>query len=529
MREIFAFLASIRWQDLVDILFNSYILFRIYVLFQGTNAFRVLVGVTSLWILQEVAASMGLILTSWVLRGITAAAAIIIIVVFRNEIRSALQARNLKTFLWGSPNREQATPVEIIAESAYQMGRKRVGALIVIPGSEDFSEIVHGGIPWNGSLSQEMLLSIFWPKNPVHDGAIIIQNDSVTEVGVLLPLSQRMDLPTFYGTRHRAAAGLAERTDALVIVVSEERGRVTVAKGQTIRPVAQPEELVQILNEHLNVFDQSAQQKKRERLRLALAAVVSLVIVTGIWFGFTRSRDTYIALNVPIEYVNRPPQLEILNTSVDEVRLQLYGSSALIRSLQPGQVQVRINLGKATEGRNSLRLTQENIVLPPGVFLNKVEPAVVEVMLDVPVTKQLPVQVDWVGRLPENLLLKEVKVVPAVVQVIGGSKILEKVHTMYTSPVRLDNLTKSGSLTVTIVLTPASLKLSPGSPERVTISYVVEERRPINKRAKLNLRQDHGCFDRGSRSKPAQEVALAGLSRLDHRHITSFYSEDARL
>lgn len=529
MREILTFLASIRWQDLVDILFNSYILFRIYVLFQGTNAFRVLVGVTSLWILQEVAASMGLILTSWVLRGITAAAAIIIIVVFRNEIRSALQARNLKTFLWGSPNQEQATPVEIIAESAYQMGRKRVGALIVIPGREDFSEIVHGGIPWNGTLSQEMLLSIFWPKNPVHDGAIIIQNKRVTEVGVLLPLSQRMDLPTFYGTRHRAAAGLAERTDALVIVVSEERGRVTVAKGHTIKPVAQPEELVQILNEHLNVFDESAQQKKRERLRLALAAVVSLVIVTGIWFGFTRSRDTFIALNVPIEYVNRPPNLEILNTSIDEVRLQLYGSSALIRSLQPGQVQVRINLNKATEGRNSLPLTQENIVLPPGVFLNKVEPAAVEVMLDVPVTKGLPVQVDWVGRLPENLLLKEVKVIPATVQVVGGSKILEKVQTIYTSPVKLDNLTKSGSLTATLVLTPASLKLAPGSPEGVTISYVIEERRPINKRAKLNLRQDHACFDGGNRSKPAQKVSLAGLSWLDHRHITSFYSADARL
>lgn len=529
MKDIFAFLATIRWQDLVDILFNSYILFRVYVLFQGTNAFRVLVGVTSLWILQEVAASMGLILTSWVIRGITTAAAIIIIVVFRNEIRSALQARNLKTFLWGSPNQEQATPVEIIAESVYQMGRKRVGALIVIPGREDFSEIIHGGIPWNGTLSQEMLLSVFWPKNPVHDGAIIIHNGRVTEVGVLLPLSQRMDLPTFYGTRHRAAAGLAERTDAMVIVVSEERGRVTVAKGHTIKPVAKPEDLVQILKEHLNLFDQSAQQKKRERLRLSLAAVVSLVIVTGIWFGFTRSHDTFIALNVPIEYVNRPGNLEILNTSVDEVRLQLYGSSALIRSLRPGQVQVRIDLSKATEGRNSLPITQDNILLPPGVFLNKVEPPVVEVMLDVPVTKELPVQVDWVGRLPENLLLKEVKVTPATVQVVGGSKLLEKVETIYTSPVRLDNLTKSGSLTAALVLTPASLKLAPGSPDQVTINYVIEERRPTNKRANLNQGQDYAGLKGGKRSQPPQEVFVAGILWMDHHFGSGAAPERTRL
>ena len=529
MRDFLSFLATIRWQDLLDILINSYILFRIYVLFQGTNAFRVLVGITSLWILQEVAASMGLILTSWVIRGITAAAAIIIIVVFRNEIRSALQARNLKTFLWGSPNQEQATPVEIITESVYQMGRKRIGALIVIPGREDFSEIVHGGISWDGNLSQEMLLSIFWPKNPVHDGAIIIHNDRITEVGVLLPLSQRMDLPTFYGTRHRAAAGLAERADSLVIVVSEERGRVTVAKGNTIKPVAQPEELIQILKEHLNLYDQSVQQKKRERLRLTLAGVLSLVIVTGIWFGFTRSRDTFIALNVPIEYVNRPTSLEILNTSVDEVRLQLYGSSALIRSLRQGQVQVRMDLSKASEGRNALPITQDNIVLPPGVFLNKVEPASVEVMLDVPIVKELPVQVDWVGKLPENMLLKEVKIVPQTLQVIGGSKILDNVATLYTAPIRLDNLVKSGSLTANLVLTPASLKLAPNSPERVTVSFVIEERRPTDKRANHNPRQGH-VFSRGNKhSKSSQEISLAWVSRLDRCAGSRSCSEDARL
>jgi DNA integrity scanning protein DisA with diadenylate cyclase activity len=94
-------------------------------------------------------------LTSWAIRGITTAAAIIIIVVFRNEIRTALQVRNLKTFLWGSPNREQATSVEVIAESAYQMGKKRIGALIVFPGKEDLSEVIHGGIPWEGIVSRK--------------------------------------------------------------------------------------------------------------------------------------------------------------------------------------------------------------------------------------------------------------------------------------------------------------------------------------------------------------------------------------
>jgi diadenylate cyclase len=477
MTRFLKFLSTIRWQDLVDIIINSYILFRVYVLFHGTNAFRVLVGITSLWILQEVAASMGLILTSWAVRGITTAAAIIIIVVFRNEIRSALQARNLKAFFWGSPIREQATPVDIVVQTVFQMGKKRIGALLVFPGQEEFGELAHGGILWHGTVSQEMLLSIFWPNNPVHDGAIIIRGDQIVEVGVLLPLSQRQDLPSYYGTRHRAALGLAERSDALVVVVSEERGRVTVAKDNSILPFSEPEDLSQAINRHLNLSDgMPTSIRKRERLRLSLAAVLSLLVMTGIWFGFTRSQDTIIALNVPIEYVNRPLSYEILDTSTDEARLQLYGSSALIKSLQPGQVLVRVDLSKAVEGRNVFPITQDNIVLPPGIFLNKVQPSNIDVNLDAPVTKELPVQVDWAGKLPENLDLVKVTVSPETVKVIGGSQVLERASTLYTAPVRLDSLTKSGSLTTTLVLTPPSLKLISNSNEKVTVTYMVEEK-----------------------------------------------------
>ena len=101
MEKIIFLISSLRWQDIVDISLVSYILFRFYVLFRGTNAFRVLIGMTILWFFQQVAVSMGLIVTSWVVQGIVAAAAIIIIVVFRNEIRRVLQAKNLKSVLWG--------------------------------------------------------------------------------------------------------------------------------------------------------------------------------------------------------------------------------------------------------------------------------------------------------------------------------------------------------------------------------------------------------------------------------------------
>ena len=193
MAHIANFISSVRWQDIVDILLVSYILFRLYILFRGTNVFRVLIGISLLWFFQKIAFSLGLIVTSWAVQGFTALAAIIIIVIFRNEIRSVLQARNFKSLFWGSPYKFLDTPIETIVESLSEMARKGIGALVVFPGKEDIYETVHSGIKWDGVVSKEMLISIFWHENPVHDGAAVIDGDRIAQVGAILPLSRSRD------------------------------------------------------------------------------------------------------------------------------------------------------------------------------------------------------------------------------------------------------------------------------------------------------------------------------------------------
>ena len=132
MTDFLTFFSAIRWQDVVDITLNSYILFRLYVLFRGTNVFRVIMGIALLWFFQRIAVSLGLIVTSWAIQGITAVAAFIIIVVFRNEIRSVLQARTLKAILWGSSHKKASTPIESIVEGVFSLARRHSGALIVL-------------------------------------------------------------------------------------------------------------------------------------------------------------------------------------------------------------------------------------------------------------------------------------------------------------------------------------------------------------------------------------------------------------
>lgn len=469
-------LTGIRWQDILDIALNSYIIFRLYVLFRGTTAFRVLIGIALLWFVQRIAVSLGFIVTSWAIQGITAVAALIIIVVFRNEIRSVLQAKNLKTILWGLPRSASQTPIDMIVESVYELASKRIGALIVVPGREDFSETVHSGIPWNGTVSKEMILSIFWHDNPVHDGAVIIRGDQVEEVGVILPLSHRQDLPSYYGTRHRAGVGLAEVTDALVIIVSEERGTVSLAKGGRVQEVRSREGLLHALEAHVGFSGKQRGSRAGERLRFAAAALASILFVAGIWFSFTRGLDTLVTLEVPIEYMNRDPGVEILDTSVNSVFVNLIGSGPLIKSIQPDAVKVRLDLSRAVVGANTFTITQQNVSLPPGVVLKDIEPASVKVTLDIPIRQELPVQVNWVGKLPEKLIMTEARLDPSAVHVLGSGRILERISTIYTERVPLDGLDKSGEISVKLVLNPASLRIAPESKDKVTIHYVLKER-----------------------------------------------------
>ena len=476
MENFILFLTTIRWQDVVDISLNSYILFRFYVLFRGTNVFRVLIGMTVLWFLQRIAISLGLIVTSWVVQGIVAVGAIIIIVVFRNEIRRVLQAKNLKSILWGFSYKSAITPIEIIVDSVFEMAQRKCGALIVFPGKEDLSDLVRGGTPWRGLITKEMITSIFWPDNPVHDGAALVQGDQIRVVGAILPLSDRDDLPSHYGTRHRAALGLADATDSLVIVVSEERGDVLLAKGNRLREVKQKRTLEQNIQEHVGIAAVKKGAVKRERMEISAAALLSLIFITGIWFSVSRGQDTLVSLDIPIDYTNRNTGTEIVDTSVKSVSLVLSGSGALVKSITPDQVGVRLDLSNSVIGPNSYSITSDNISLPPGIILREATPNEIEVLIDETIKKEVPIQIDWAGKLPEQLILVDSVSNPETVEVVGGKRILEKVGTIYTEKVFLDDLRGKGEITANLALNPASLSIAPGSKDKVTIQYLIRSR-----------------------------------------------------
>ncbi|MCA1792525.1 MAG: diadenylate cyclase [Desulfobacteraceae bacterium] len=411
-------LMGIGWQNVLDIALNTYILFRLYVLFRGTNVLRVLFAMAVLGVLRQVAVSMGLIITTWVLQGVIAVAALVIIIVFRNEISSVLQTKDLKSFFWGIPRYQLKTPMGIIVESVYEMARKKTGALIVLPLNKGLESVVQGGISWQGKLSKEMLLSIFWGDNPVHDGAAVIQGDRITNVGVILPLSKRTDIPSHFGTRHRAALGLAEQTDALVIVVSEERGKITLVRNNQIYDINDASVLEKLLVRHAGGETPAGGFQKQTR-ELALAAAICLVCVTGLWLSFSRGMETL-----------------------------------------------------ATH----LAVSRNTITLPPGISIKNIEPSQLEVLVDVPVQKELAIQPVWVGKLARDLIMTQVSAVPQKVNVIGPTQVLMQMHTLFTEPLSLENIQSSDTLTADIDLRPASIRLADQKKIKVQVSYTVEKR-----------------------------------------------------
>ncbi|MBU2455993.1 MAG: diadenylate cyclase [Proteobacteria bacterium] len=473
MEPISYLFSGLRWQDALDIGFNSYILFRLYVLFRGTNVIRVFLAICVLWAVRQAAVSFGLIVTNWAMQGVITVAALIIIIVFRNDISNVLQTKNLKSFLWGIPRYQYHTPFNTIVETVYKLAEEKIGALIVLPLNHGIDSVVQGGIPLNSNLSRELLVGIFWPGNPLHDGAAIIQGDQITRAGVILPLSKSKDLPSFFGTRHRAAAGLTELTDAMVVVVSEERGKVTLFKGKQTQTTRDKDALTKILQKHAGE-DSTRKGFRHQTMELAAAALISLLCITGIWFSFSKGLETLADFEVPVEFMNPDKRMEIISSSASKIKLLISGARPLINAIKPDQINIKLNLSQAVVGINTMAVTKENILLPPGISLKKIDPSELDITLDTLIEKQVAIQPNWTGKLPKGFIMTEAKVIPKTIWITGGELLLRDISTIFTEQLPLDNLTESATITASLSLNPASLKLE--NKTKISIQYQISKK-----------------------------------------------------
>ncbi|WP_033396843.1 nucleotide-binding protein [Desulfobacter curvatus] len=465
-----------RWQDILDIVFNAYILFRLYVLFRGTNVLRVLMAVVVMWIIGRTANAMGLVITNWVMQGVITVATFIIIIVFRNEISGVVRTRSVKFFLWEVPRTQINTPVRIISDAVVELAKSKIGALIVMPLKTGVDSIIGSGTDINASLSREMLVNLFWPGAPLHDGAAVIQRGKITRAGTILPLSQNRHLASKYGTRHRAALGLTEQSDALVIVVSEERGKVSLVKDNQIHEVRDLDEIETLIKQYTG-GPEPVKKMRRQTRELLVAAMVCLLCTTGLWLSFSRGMETLANYDVPIEFINPDKKMNIIDASASRSRLLISGARPLVNALTLDQMSIKISLDGTAVGKNKLAITRQNVQLPPGIRLKNIEPDQVELTLDTMAEKQVPVQADFSGKLPDGLIMTNIYVLPDTVKIRGGELALDGLTTVFTEKIPLENLATSGFVNVALVMSPATLRPDEKN-KRVQIRYTISERKP---------------------------------------------------
>lgn len=220
--------------DLIDIVLVAFVLYKLYVMIRDTRALALLKGLIVLLFATLVSKWLGLNVINWLLQKTMTVVLVALPVVFQPELRRALeQLGRGKLFLKNSFLNEEETETLLheIAKAVVVLAKNKIGALIVIERDTGLSDYIETGIKVDGLVSSEFLINIFIPNTPMHDGAAILRANRIMAVGCLLPLTEDRTLNKELGTRHRAAIGITEQTDCTVIVVSEETGIISIARG----------------------------------------------------------------------------------------------------------------------------------------------------------------------------------------------------------------------------------------------------------------------------------------------------------
>jgi uncharacterized protein (TIGR00159 family) len=217
-------------RDSIDLLVVTIAVYWLLLLLRGTRAVQILVGLIVLIALAVVSELLQLATVGMILDTFLQSILIVIVILFQNDIRRAL-ARVGRGFFPNVAAQEESQLLEEVVRAAQTLAQRRVGALIVLERESSLDDQIEVGTRISARVSKELLVSLFAPSSPLHDGAVLIQDGQVASAGCILPLTLRSDLPEGVGTRHRAAVGITEETDALVVVVSEETGTISVVLG----------------------------------------------------------------------------------------------------------------------------------------------------------------------------------------------------------------------------------------------------------------------------------------------------------
>lgn len=470
--------SALRFADLIDVVLVAALLFGLLSWLRRSTspaASRRLAAAALLFsVFYLLANSFELLLVESFLRVLFLAALLAAVVVFQTEIRRMLT--HIGTFNpFASATRSDETILDQLAEASLHLADAKVGALIALKGQDAWIDLVHGGVALDGLVSQPLLYSLFDPETHGHDGAVLIEGQRITRFAAHLPLAT--DLPEesrFGGTRHAAALGLSEHCDALVIVVSEERGVVSVAQGKQLDELDEDELRARLEAFWRQHYAKTTRSAKPWLPKLQLVSV-SLLASSALWLLFAYSPETVSrTLSVPVEFRNVPDDWELTEVSPELLQMTLVGSERAFEQLERDALSVSFDLSAPQEGPQRFVVREDRLELPANVRLNSFNPREVEVNAQHLVLTEVRVEVPTLGALREPLRLESIRSEPQALMLLMPEEEAARPQRISTEPLDLRDMRGETTTERSLVL-PPGWHLAEGQDSSVEVTVRIQD------------------------------------------------------
>ncbi|MDO8644796.1 MAG: diadenylate cyclase [bacterium] len=387
MKQILDILSGVGFSGFVDIVLMTVIVYAVLVWFQRKRAAFVLTGILICGVIYLIAHQFHLFLISSLFQGFFAVILILVIVIFQEELKYLFEQIAVYSFnrkLKGKP-RTLGREVEILIRTLTDLARERIGALIVLKGKDLIIRHLSGGTDLYGQMGEAILKSLFDPHSPGHDGAVIIHGSQITQFGCHLPLSNDFKKLTREGTRHAAALGLSELSDALCLVVSEERGTLSVVRYGEISEVHDPEKLGQILQKFYEELSPVPRKKDWKNLlsQNFREKGLAVVITVSLWFVLVyESKLVHKTFIIQVEYPELTSDLVVSEIDPNEVQATFSATRNAFHFINQQDIRLSLKLLKAKEGTRTFTISESNFTFPENVVLESVSPRYVQVRID---------------------------------------------------------------------------------------------------------------------------------------------------
>ena len=380
-----ALLKEIRFLDFVDIAFSSAILWFLISIFRARRTWKLGAGMVGYGLILLLAHELEFNLTVKILQGLSAVVILIVVVIYQNEIRRVLDElfylvfrRRTKLFP------EHGSVSELLVRIVYELSECRWGALIILPGQIALDNLITSGTNLDGAISRPLVLSLFDPDSPGHDGAMELRGDRIERFGCRLPLTEHDEQLQERGTRHAAALGLSEKSDALILVVSEETGGISVARDGVLKKIADSQALLQEISAFREDLGsrESGKQRYQSYLRMTLRLVFSVVVTALVWLVLVPgSAVVTMIFEVPIEVQNIPDGLEFVSVTPSIAEVSLTGERRELFKLRPDDLLISLDGTLTALGRQTYALNSSELMLPAKLEVDRMSPSSVKVQV----------------------------------------------------------------------------------------------------------------------------------------------------